>query len=452
MDKTFIEYKKIKRGYLTKNIKFKKLRDDISCNIEECVQCQFNNNFKILTIKQPIIFLSSTIILNEIDAIENFPLINNCILPLSEYNILLQLKGEKNLILKRFNRLIENRQFFIFPNEFHKEIADIQNEENLNKIQRNEIIFDKTIEFFINHIMSTSNDFELYIIVNDLNQTLKKNNHIKNLNNLRFYDMISLAKDKMKQNPDLFNYKMDIDENKSDLTEGEMKSNIKQAKMFQGKIYFQPGILNTAIVKSLIFSKDILIEGKENLNRAMNGDIVCFSLEDESKWKKKENENYLEEDENDTIEDEENLEKIENNNYLNIKEKIEKCSLQPTGKIEGILQRNKIIFSGTIFNNNNLNINNIDKETEDYLKKINDNNICIFIPIDNKYPNFLIKLYSKESYFNQRIIIKFDYWHNNLLLPSGHFIMKLGECLDIPVENNVILYEHNVDVNPFSKK
>ena len=127
-------------------------------------------------------------------------------------------------------------------------------------------------------------------------------------------------------------------------------------------------------------------------------------------------------------------------------------SLQPTGKIEGILQRNKIIFSGTIFNNNNLNINNIDKETEDYLKKINDNNICIFIPIDNKYPNFLIKLYSKESYFNQRIIIKFDYWHNNLLLPSGHFIMKLGECLDIPVENNVILYEHNVDVNPFSKK
>ena len=465
MDKTFIEYKKIKRGYLTKNIKFKKLRDDISCNIEECVQCQFNNNFKILTIKQPIIFLSSTIILNEIDAIENFPLINNCILPLSEYNILLQLKGEKNLILKRFNRLIENRQFFIFPNEFHKEIADIQNEENLNKIQRNEIIFDKTIEFFINHIMSTSNDFELYVIVNDLNQTLKKNNHIKNLNNLRFYDMISLAKDKMKQNPDLFNYisfhisnnnneenKMDIDENKSDLTEGEMKSNIKQAKMFQGKIYFQPGILNTAIVKSLIFSKDILIEGKENLNRAMNGDIVCFSLEDESKWKKKENENYLEEDENDTIEDEENLEKIENNNYLNIKEKIEKCSLQPTGKIEGILQRNKIIFSGTIFNNNNLNINNIDKETEDYLKKINDNNICIFIPIDNKYPNFLIKLYSKESYFNQRIIIKFDYWHNNLLLPSGHFIMKLGECLDIPVENNVILYEHNVDVNPFSKK
>lgn len=47
------------------------------------------------------------------------------------------------------------------------------------------------------------------------------------------------------------------------LDEKEMKSNIKQGKMYQGKIYFEKGILDTAIIKSNLFDKDIAIEGEK---------------------------------------------------------------------------------------------------------------------------------------------------------------------------------------------
>ena len=49
---------------------------------------------------------------------------------------------------------------------------------------------------------------------------------------------------------------------------------IKSAKMFQGKITFKPEILNKGYIQCQFFSKDIIIEGNENLNRAMHGDIV----------------------------------------------------------------------------------------------------------------------------------------------------------------------------------
>lgn len=90
----------------------------------------------------------------------------------------------------------------------------------------------------------------------------------------------------LKSSPDLANFisfksnlfeknysSMEIEEEKEEnkknilfekhLDEKEMKSNIKQGKMYQGKIYFEKGILDTAIIKSNLFDKDIAIEGEK---------------------------------------------------------------------------------------------------------------------------------------------------------------------------------------------
>ena len=55
MEKTFIEYKKIKRGFLTKNIKFKKLRDDILSSARETFGAEYIN---WLLTKNPVKILS----------------------------------------------------------------------------------------------------------------------------------------------------------------------------------------------------------------------------------------------------------------------------------------------------------------------------------------------------------------------------------------------------------
>ena len=463
--KSFVQYKKNKKGQITKLIKTKRLRDDISCDIAECFSCE--NNSKILTIEHPIIFLTQEVISTQMDAIENFKIIDNCIIPQSEYNKLLLTKND--IILKKLKLLIENRNFMIFANEYHSEIAIIKDEEKMSNVQRNQTILSNTINYFQEHIMNITNDFTIYIILKDENEI----NSIKSLlnidlSNINFFDMFSFGKEMLKSSPDLFNFisfkenldqeknSMEIEDNNTlyekHLNEKEMKTNIKQGKMYQGKIYFQNGILDTAIVKSMLFDKDIVIEGNKNLNRAMHGDIVCFSLHDESQWKKDIN-LKLNEEGDEGIEQEDNLQDKEMlSNITNIKQKISKTNLQPTGYITGILRRNRTVFCGTIYNPNDTINNSINDDLKIFMKNYQKENIAIFIPIDSKYPNFILQLYQQEKYYNQRIVIKFDIWKENILIPSGHFFKNLGQCLVVPVENEIILYEHNVDINPFSKK
>ena len=463
--KSFVQYKKNKKGQITKLIKTKRLRDDISCDIAECFSCE--NNSKILTIEHPIIFLTQEVISTQMDAIENFKIIDNCIIPQSEYNKLLLTKND--IILKKLKLLIENRNFMIFANEYHSEIAIIKDEEKMSNVQRNQTILSNTINYFQEHIMNITNDFTIYIILKDE----KEINSIKSLlnidlSNIKFFDMFSFGKEMLKSSPDLFNFisfkenldqeknSMEIEDNNTlyekHLNEKEMKTNIKQGKMYQGKIYFQNGILDTAIVKSMLFDKDIVIEGNKNLNRAMHGDIVCFSLHDESQWKKDIN-LKLNEEGDEGIEQEDNLQDKEMlSNITNIKQKISKTNLQPTGYITGILRRNRTVFCGTIYNPNDTINNSINDDLKIFMKNYQKENIAIFIPIDSKYPNFILQLYQQEKYYNQRIVIKFDIWKENILIPSGHFFKNLGQCLVVPVENEIILYEHNVDINPFSKK
>jgi hypothetical protein len=112
--KTSIQYMKIKGGNLVKFQRTKKLRDDIPCCICECKICEGDNN--ILTLNQRIILLDYSIISEQIDALENFEIINNCIIPQSEYSYMNQ--KDFNLF-KRFNNIIEKRNIHIFPNEFH---------------------------------------------------------------------------------------------------------------------------------------------------------------------------------------------------------------------------------------------------------------------------------------------------------------------------------------------
>ena len=463
--KSFVQYKKNKKGQITKLIKTKRLRDDISCDIAECFSCE--NNSKILTIEHPIIFLTQEVISTQMDAIENFKIIDNCIIPQSEYHKLLLTKND--IILKKLKLLIESRNFMIFANEYHSEIAIIKDEEKMSNVQRNQTILSNTINYFQEHIMNITNDFTIYIILKDENEI----NSIKSLlnidlSNIKFFDMFSFGKEMLKSSPDLFNFisfkenldqeknSMEIEDNNTlyekHLNEKEMKTNIKQGKMYQGKIYFQNGILDTAIVKSMLFDKDIVIEGNKNLNRAMHGDIVCFSLHDESQWKKDIN-LKLNEEGDEGIEQEDNLQDKEMlSNITNIKQKISKTNLQPTGYITGILRRNRTVFCGTIYNPNDTINNSINDDLKIFMKNYQKENIAIFIPIDSKYPNFILQLYQQEKYYNQRIVIKFDIWKENILIPSGHFFNNLGQCLVVPVENEIILYEHNVDINPFSKK
>lgn len=150
------------------------------------------------------------------------------------------------------------------------------------------------------------------------------------------------------------------------------------------------------------------------------------------------------EEETDLFEDQINEEAKEL--YKNIKQKIDATNKTPLGKIKGILRRNKTQLCGTILNPADLQFTSVAPE----LLKVQNYNI--FIPIDPKFPNFFVNLYQPELYYNKRILVNYDSWLSSNTLPFGHFIKNFGDVGDIKVENEVILYEHGVNVSPFNQK
>jgi exosome complex exonuclease DIS3/RRP44 len=455
-------FKKIKKGNVVKMIKSKYLRDDIPCGAIECKLCD-NSVKSILSLENTILILDASIILEQIDALENFEIINNCIVPQSEYMFL----NEKYFdTLRRLNNIMDNRNFYLFPNEYHRDI-EISNEERLKKKLRRNLMFIRTAEYLSRHFEEISNEFKIVALTNQENKNFYRSQFSHK--SLQFFTLEEFANYEMKEYPDLYNYiafsekvsyanTSQINEDvimESDnlghlrhISENEMKSNIKAGNLFQGKIMFQPDILDYAVVRCYLFEKEVIINTNERLNRAMHGDIVCIEILEESQWLLKPKKTLLGEE--DLLEDAEVIEDTLNTegtseNQRNVKEKIESSPKQPVGKVRGILRRNRTQFCGTICNaaDNNIKIN---------VEHLKIKNFSIFIPVDPKYPNFLIRLNQPNIYYNKRILIKFDDWLENNPLPSGHFLKNLGDVMDIKVENEVILYEHNVDIHPFSQK
>ena len=67
-------------------------------------------------------------------------------------------------LFKRFNNIIEKRNIHIFPNEFHSEINNLNEEDSLTKDQKQSLLFTNTAEYLIKHIQSISNDFKFIIL------------------------------------------------------------------------------------------------------------------------------------------------------------------------------------------------------------------------------------------------------------------------------------------------
>lgn len=239
-----------------------------------------------------------------------------------------------------------------------------------------------------------------------------------------------------------------LDEYSDHLSEEQIKTALKTGKYFRGKIYFQPEKHDKAIVRVYIFDKEIHIVNKEYLNRTIHGDIVCVEILEDLKWIEKKTETLLRQE--DILELEEAKEIREDNSEegqnINLIEKIKASNKYPVGRIRGVLRRNRMKICGTIFNPKDKEMCSI----EDNLLKIQ--NFSIFIPIDPKYSNFLVKLSNPEFYHNKRILVKFNEWKIKNPLPSAHFLKNIGEILDVKVENEVILLEHNVDSNPFPNR
>ncbi|XP_049863650.1 exosome complex exonuclease RRP44 [Schistocerca gregaria] len=432
--------RKTKAGNIVKVVREHYLRNDIGCGSEVCSTCYQSQDEKRLS-SSPVskssrfqyphyLVLDTCVILNQIDVVEADTLCD-VIIP---QTVLEETKNRSPAIYKRLRAVISNtsRNFFVFQNEFHEDTHVLQQSDETSN-DRNDRAIRRTVEWYQKHL--------------DHNQKLHSDNHIKVLlvtddnENKRRAEAENVLVATIRQYvgslvdcPELQDKMVSLDQMQSfddkgkaqfpkHLSLAEIQRGIKAGKYHSGTFYASRENCLEGSVNVESYEKSVLIQGRVNLNRAIDGDIVAIKILPQDQWRSS-SDIVLEDDD----EGEGNL----NEEALETQQQAK--DVQPTGVVVGIIQRKWRQYCGIL-----------------QVCALEDATHHIFIPSDRKIPKVRIETRQYKTLKDQRIVVSIDSWPYFSRYPQGHYIRALGKIGDKNTENEVLLLEHDVPHNTFSQ-
>ncbi|XP_034662010.1 LOW QUALITY PROTEIN: exosome complex exonuclease RRP44 [Drosophila subobscura] len=448
--------RKTKRGNILKIVREHYLRDDIGCGSDLCKYC-FQNEVYQLTSKHEIasslfkfphyLVLDTNVVLDQIDVLEEDVLHNVIVLT----TVLNEVKHKSSSIYKRFNEIIHDRtrNFYVFVNEHHKDTyADRDPGETAN--DRNDRAIRMATKWYDTHLdtSQSSKEFErsgrantrVVLLTDDAGNRAKAEaegilvasatDYVKSL------EEFPLLVDKLSHKT-FDNEKQALPQYPAHLSMKQVLEGLRLKKLLQGAFQASRENYLEGSVNVETYEKGILIQGRECLNRAVDGDLVAVELLPESEWSAP-SEIVLEEKNvyADDVPSEERAEE-EKDMLQQVQQAAAATSAErtPTGRIVGIVRRKWRQYCGIL-----------------QPSLIEDTNRHIFVPADRKIPRIRIETRQAAKLQNQRIIVTIDTWPRNSRYPQGHFVRSLGPLGDMATENEVILLEHDVPHCKFSEE
>ncbi|KAM8705694.1 hypothetical protein ACLKA7_010057 [Drosophila subpalustris] len=445
--------RKTKRGNILKIVREHYLRDDIGCGSDLCQYCFQNEAYQLTSdheIKSSLfkyphyIVLDTNVVLDQIDVLEEDVFRNVIVLT----TVLNEVKHKSSSIYKRLNEIIHDRtrNFYVFVNEHHKDTyADREPDESAN--DRNDRAIRMAAKWYDTHLQ-TSQESKVFqrsgrsvtrviLLTDDAGNRSKAEaegilvstaaDYVKSLE-----DFPMLA-DKLSQKT-FENEKQALPQYPPHLSMKELLEGFRQKKLLQGAFQASRENYLEGSVNVESFEKGILIQGRESLNRAVDGDLVAVELLPESEWSAP-SEIVLEE-KNVYADDVPSEDRVEQEKEM--LQQVQTASVAertPTGRIVGIVRRKWRQYCGIL-----------------QPSLIEDTTRHIFVPADRKIPRIRIETRQADKLKNQRIIVTIDSWPRNSRYPHGHFVRSLGPLGNMATENEVILLEHDVPHCKFSEE
>lgn len=224
------------------------------------------------------------------------------------------------------------------------------------------------------------------------------------------------------------------------LPERKAKAGVKAGRYFQGT--YHPSIYNVteARVTVCLDPKDkskrtqVLIKGRENQNRSIDGDVVVIALLPRSEWSTPSN-LAVEVEDADVDSDAEDSEidvttKQEKKNDRSVM----KREPIPTGRVVAIAQRSWRPYCGTVSE-----------------KSFKGGDSALFVPIDRSVPKIRVRSRRVKEFIGKRVLLIVDKWDRNSVHPSGHIVREIGSSGDKEAETEVILIENGIPTRKFSE-
>ncbi|XP_053981300.1 exosome complex exonuclease RRP44 [Hylaeus volcanicus] len=438
MLKTKVFFRKTKGGKVFKTVREHYLRDDIHCGSKACDKCLYRNRNIILDDEDSgakssrlpypyYLLLDTNIILNQIDVLEEDVISNVIILQ----TVLEEVRHKSSNVYKKLKDIISHthRKFYVFVNEHHKNTY-IERNPGESPNDRNDRSIRVATGWYNEHLASNNCNIKTVLLTDDARNrelaekegipVLSMEDYVASLENAGYLvdKLCKLSYGSENEGREVF---------PCHLAPTQLHNGIKKGELMQGKFSasrenFLEGYVNTEGMEN-----SVLIQGRSNLNRAVDGDTVAIELLPEDQWSSPSDiilQDEGEADADDILETEKVLDKFVSSN---------KMQKTPTGRIVGIIRRNWRQYCGI------LQPNNVEGSISH-----------LFVPAERKIPKIRIETRQYKVLSKQRIIVAIDSWPRNSRSPLGHFVRALGEIGDKATENEVILLEHDVPHSRFS--
>ncbi|KAM0563993.1 hypothetical protein ACHAPJ_000201 [Fusarium lateritium] len=367
----------------------------------------------------------------------------------------------RNRSLPLYNRLVgltksEDKRFYVFFNDFRLETF-VHREANETVNDRNDRAVRLAVKWYGEHLARTkAKKLPAVVMLSDDRENLRKAKddgiHASSLRDYvsgledgeRLLDMVAEAQSQgsfKKQGQMLY---------PEYFTLSRMMTGVKAGLMHQGIFNVSPYNYLEGSIKVPAFPKPLLVLGRENINRAVDGDVVVVEVLPQDQWKEPSTK-IIEEDaitKNENADVEESQDFVSEKERKALQEQVKKTQKstseskpQPTAKVVGVIKRNWRQYVGHI------DPSSASKASSQGRKQ----DSVFLIPMDKKIPKIRLRTRQVADLLGKRLLVTIDAWERDSRHPIGHFVRSLGELETKSAETEALLLEWDVQYRPFPK-
>ncbi|KAG9232907.1 exosome complex exonuclease exoribonuclease-like protein [Amylocarpus encephaloides] len=469
-----------KSGKVQKIVRELYLRQDIPCSSKLCTSCLKTAPRDASGVLAPLVLSAkpagtkkykqghylvpdTNALLNALDLFEQTAAFYDVII------LQTVLEELRNRSLPLYNRLIgltksEEKRFYVFFNDFRLETYVVRDPgESIN--DRNDRAVRRAVKWYGEHLTEAvkaaggnSKSVPAVVMLSDDKENLTKakrdgidatslKEYVGGLENAdQLLDMISVVK----EGRELRDARSAEALYAEYFSVSKMMTGVKNGTLHQGIFNVSPYNYLEGSIKVPAFDKSLIVLGRENINRAVHGDVVVVEVLPKDQWKEPSTkiieEESMNRDENADADEGEAV--VTEKERKALQEEVKKMHSkssegkpQPTAKVVGVVKRNWRQYVG-----------HVDESSVSQSAKENRKQQTVFlIPMDKKIPKIRVRTRQAGEIIGKRVLVTIDSWDRDSRHPVGHFVRSLGDLETKGAETEALLLEYDVQYRPFPK-
>lgn len=455
---TFKFHRKTARGKVRAVVRETYQRDDVPCG---CIACEACASFvehgtpppildqhgtqNTYTRKKHYVVVDTNVILHQMDVLES-PVFTNVIIMQTVAN---EVRNHSMPLYNRLRTLLmdPDRRFWLFYNDFHQDTNVVRfADESPN--DRNDRAIRQAAAYYTAHLRTHAlpGHADTTVIVSEDVENVHKA-RVEGLEACSVREYITGFQN-AEQLSDLLSART-VDENRAPRGSRvfdeywpttQLEAGYKAGTLHKG--FFNANAYNflEGAVRSEALSKPILLQGREAMNRAVDGDVVYVALLPQSEWKGA-SDAVLEAESAQRNDDARDSDNEDEDVGLEAQPESSDGDTQPTGRVVGIARRNWRSYVAHI---------DASSVNERALATLGPQTLFAS-PVDRKIPRIKIRTRQAQALLGCKILVTMDEWKSTSRYPEGHFVRSLGAIESKEAEQESLLLEFDVPYRPFSK-